>query len=242
MEYGNSDRCDSSQNNDFGPFGPNWEEELDSQFQFRKCSTGPLELQEPGSEADSSQGLSSFRPTTFEERLQQSIGDADLIRPVLDTLFLGSTITQVEGQGSQLSDVLDASAKIDYLVTTTPGSEVLGIGLRMTRGTYDTLTMSVSQYRCLAERWHNGRILEGVITPTYLVQGYVICDRYGNRKLRSAVVVRTSKFFTWANSNPGQLRYSHFGNTGFYAWKFAQLIECGITDAVFPIQSLLSVH
>ena len=34
--------------------------------------------------------------------------------------------------GSQLSDVLDASAKIDYLVTTTPGSEVLGIGLRMT--------------------------------------------------------------------------------------------------------------
>ena len=236
MEYGNGNTNSISQDDEIYPFGSGWEPELTDQLDLGKI-VAPLEFGKSGYQISGTPKLLNFRATTFEERSQQSQCDAKLMYPVLGTVFLGSEIIQVEGGGTQLSHVLDASAKIDYLIQT-PSKKVFGIGMRMTMGRWDTLTMSVSQYRCLSQHWINGTNCSGILVPAYLVQGYVDRDRSGNRILRSAAVVSSSKFFPWAKYNPGQLRYSRCDGKQFYSWTFEMLVNSGIDDAVFPILPL----
>ena len=236
MEYGNGNTNSISQDDEIYPFGSRWEPELTDQLDLGKIEA-PLKFGKSRYQIGGTQKLSNFSATTFEERSQQSRSDAKLMYPILGTVFLGSEIIQVEGGGTHLSHVLDASAKIDYLIQT-PSKKVLGIGMRMTMGTWDTLTMSVSQYRDLSQKWNNGTNCGGAIVPTYLVQGYVDCDRSGNRVLRSAVVVNSAKFFPWAKNNPGQLRYSRCDGKQFYSWTFEMLVNSGIADAAFPIKPL----
>lgn len=151
--------------------------------------------------------------------------------PVLQPLFPAGELIPAEGVGEPVARQLDFVG-IDYLFVPK-GGEPYGLGQRVHRGSWNTVTMSVASLERLHHVWGK----PGALVPAVLVHAYVTVASE-QEQLRSAIVFRTSALLTYAASHPGTERENRNQGSKFFVWDFAELEKAGVSDFTLPTSTL----
>lgn len=111
------------------------------------------------------------------------------IAPIIETLRPGWKVYPVEGEGSELSKILDVNCGIDYLMCSEKSDLVYGIASRVQYGeNYRTFTVRKARETSAKTEYDKRKtsITLNGIYPEYTMQAYVLED-----KVRGLGVIKT---------------------------------------------------
>ena len=150
------------------------------------------------------------------------------ISPIVEKMFSGWKLMQVEGYDNEVCKVLDISGGIDYLLRNEKNNFIYGVASRVQYG-MNHRTFTVRKEResgALTEFQKRSQAISiGAIYPQYSMQAYIV-----GKNVLGLAIVKTSDLMEFIKNGYAETRHTNMDKIGqaeFYICEWDRIKSCG---------------